>query len=52
MTHLQTPASPALRSNFSSLFAPKALQAMLELDLDLEVAADKSVLKWTEGAAS
>ncbi|GAA6010657.1 hypothetical protein JCM11491_003013 [Sporobolomyces phaffii] len=51
MTHLQSPASPSLRSNFSSIFAPKSLQTMMELALDLEVAADKSVLRWTEGSA-
>ncbi|GAA5824001.1 hypothetical protein JCM5353_007053 [Sporobolomyces roseus] len=50
MTHLQSPASASLRSNFSSVFAPKSLQTMTELDLTLEVAADKSVLRWTEGS--
>ncbi|GAA6062068.1 hypothetical protein JCM10212_003566 [Sporobolomyces blumeae] len=52
MTHLQAPAAPSLRSNFSSIFAPKSLQAMMDLDLDLEVQADKSVLRWTDEAAS
>lgn len=47
-THLQTPAALTLRANFSSIFAPKALASMLDLDLALDVAADKSVLKWTE----
>ncbi|GAA5949061.1 hypothetical protein JCM3765_003999 [Sporobolomyces pararoseus] len=52
MTHLQSPASPSLRSNFSSIFAPKSLQAMMDLELSLKVAADKNVLRWTEGPAS
>ncbi|GAA5930279.1 ATP-binding mismatch repair protein [Sporobolomyces koalae] len=50
MTHLQAPAAPSLRSNFSSIFAPKSLQTMMDINLDLEVPADKSVTRWTEGA--
>lgn len=48
-THLQTPSAPTLRLNFSSLFTPKALGTMMDLDLNLDVVADKNVLKWSEG---
>jgi hypothetical protein len=49
-THLQTPAALTLRLNFSSLFTPKSLGTMMDLDLSLDVVADKSVLKYSEGA--
>lgn len=49
-THLQTPTATDLRANFSSLFAPKALLAMMDLDLVLEVVADKTVLKRSDPA--
>ncbi|KAK4700264.1 DNA mismatch repair protein PMS2, partial [Phenoliferia sp. Uapishka_3] len=51
-THLQTQSAPTVRGNYSSLFTPKALAPMMELDLELDVAADKSVLKWSEGASA
>jgi hypothetical protein len=40
--------NPTVRANFSSLFTAKALTSMMDLDLVLEVAADKSVKKWTD----
>ncbi|GAA6019617.1 hypothetical protein JCM10207_006944 [Rhodosporidiobolus poonsookiae] len=48
--HLQTPAAPSLRSTFSCVYTPKALPSLLDLDLTLEVATEKSVLKRIEGA--
>ncbi|GAA5904644.1 hypothetical protein JCM5296_003614 [Sporobolomyces johnsonii] len=51
MTHLQTPAASSIRSTFSCIFAPKSLAMLMDLELTLNVAADKSVLKWSEGGA-
>ncbi|GAA6036714.1 hypothetical protein JCM8097_003443 [Rhodosporidiobolus ruineniae] len=48
--HLQTPAAPTIRSTFSCVYTPKALPSLLDLDLTLEVATEKSVLKRVEGA--
>ncbi|CEQ41248.1 SPOSA6832_02942 [Sporobolomyces salmonicolor] len=52
MTHLQTPVAPSVRSTFSCIFAPKSLTMLMDLDLTLDVAADKSVLKWSESGAN
>ncbi|GAA5999464.1 ATP-binding mismatch repair protein [Rhodotorula paludigena] len=49
--HLKTTASTSLRTSFSHVFAPKSLASLLDLDLSLEVATERSVLKRVEGAA-
>lgn len=46
--HLQIAPNPTVRANFSALFSAKSLSTMMDLDLSLEVAADKTVLRWTE----
>ncbi|SCV70211.1 BQ2448_1605 [Microbotryum intermedium] len=43
-THLQTTISQNLRSNFSSIFSPLALNDMIDLDLEFEVAAEQSAV--------
>ncbi|KAM0750910.1 DNA mismatch repair protein MutL [Meredithblackwellia eburnea MCA 4105] len=48
-TQFQTQASPTVRANFASLFTPKAVATMMDVDLVLTVEPDKSVLKWSEG---
>ncbi|GAA5827519.1 hypothetical protein JCM11251_003846 [Rhodosporidiobolus azoricus] len=50
-TQLQTPVSATVRSTFGSIYQPKALTSLLDLDLTLDVATDKSVLKRIEGAS-
>ncbi|GAA5949189.1 hypothetical protein JCM10213_008237 [Rhodosporidiobolus nylandii] len=47
--HLQTTATTSIRSTFSSVYTPKALPSLLELDLTIKVATEKSVLKRLEG---
>lgn len=48
---LHTPISTTLRANFSNLFAPKSLASLLDLDLELEVPTEKTVIKRLEGAS-
>lgn len=48
---LLTPASSTVRSNFSAIFVAKSAP-LIDLDLVLDVEADKSVLKWTEGGVA
>ncbi|BGO92545.1 ATP-binding mismatch repair protein [Rhodotorula toruloides] len=49
-THLQTPTSSSIRSNYASIFAAKDLASLIDFDLTLEVPTDKSILKRIEGA--
>ncbi|BGP33218.1 ATP-binding mismatch repair protein [Rhodotorula toruloides] len=49
-THLQTPTSSSIRSNYASIFAAKDLASLTDFDLTLEVPTDKSILKRIEGA--
>ncbi|SCZ87335.1 BZ3500_MvSof-1268-A1-R1_Chr2-2g04801 [Microbotryum saponariae] len=48
-THLQTTISQDLRSNFSSIFSPVALNDMIELDLEFEVSAEQSARAISRG---
>lgn len=48
---LLTPASSTVRSNFSAIFVGKSAP-LIDLDLVLDVEADKSVLKWTDGGVA
>ncbi|GAA5974445.1 hypothetical protein JCM11641_003218 [Rhodosporidiobolus odoratus] len=43
--HLQTNPAASIRSTFSSIYTPKSLTSLLDLDLTLDVATEKSVLK-------
>ncbi|BGP71465.1 DNA mismatch repair protein PMS1 [Rhodotorula toruloides] len=49
-THLQTPTSSSIRSNYASIFAAKDLASLTDFNLTLEVPTDKSILKRIEGA--
>ncbi|BGP25673.1 ATP-binding mismatch repair protein [Rhodotorula toruloides] len=49
-THLQTPTSSSIRSNYASIYAAKELASLTDLDVTLDVPTDKTVLKRIEGA--
>ncbi|KAK4047507.1 ATP-binding mismatch repair protein [Microbotryomycetes sp. JL221] len=48
LIHLQTPSKSSMRSNFSTLFSPKALATMVNFELDFVVEADMATKRWTE----
>lgn len=49
--HIQTTAAADVRANFSNIFGAKSLIPMMDLYLILDVAADKSVLKYADAGS-